>query len=55
MDIFQKKLSTEGISGESAGPISNVRRPGAKSHYESYWRKWIAGVLGDQLIPLVVL
>ena len=35
IDSFREKLSTEGLSEESAILIANARRPGTVSHYES--------------------
>jgi len=37
---FRKTLETEGISGKAAVLISNSRRKGSISHYESAWGKW---------------
>ena len=40
MDSFRERLSSEGISKESATLIANARRSGTITHYESSWRKW---------------
>ena len=34
-----ERLSSEGISKESATLIANARRAGTIPHYESFWRK----------------
>ena len=40
MDCFRKTLETEGISQRAVSLITNSRRTGSNSNYESAWRKW---------------
>ena len=40
MNSFRERLSSEGISKKAATLITNARRSGTITHYESSWRKW---------------
>ena len=52
MDSFKQKLFTKVISKESASLISDPRRSGAVSHYESAWRKCGNSCRWRQIIPI---
>ena len=52
MDSFKQKLFTKVISKESASLISDPRRSGAVSHYESAWRKCGNSCRSRQIIPI---
>ena len=52
MDNFRKRLATEGISEKVASLISDSRRSGTKSDYESSWRKWDSWCFGRQVDPI---
>ena len=52
MDSFRERLSSEGISKESATVIANVRRSGTLTHYESSWCKWHSWCVRKQIDPI---
>ena len=48
----RKNLSSEGISERAIDLISNSRRQGSQSIYESAWQKWISWCHGKQTDPI---
>ena len=52
MDSFRERLSSEGISKESATLITNARQSGTIAHYESSWRKWHSWCVRRQIDPI---
>ena len=52
MDSFKERLSSEGISKESASFIANARRSGTVNHYESSWHKWHSWCVRRQIDPI---
>ena len=52
MESFRKKLSSEGISERASNLISNARRVGTRSNYESAWRKFNSWCDGKQVDPI---
>ena len=52
MDSFREKLSSEGMSKESATLIANAKRSGTITHYESSWRKWHSWCGRRQIDPI---
>ena len=51
MESFRKKLSSEGISERASNLISNARRVGTRSNYESAWRKFDSWCSEKQIDP----
>ena len=51
MDGFRERLATEGISEQATMLITNARRSGSVSNYESSWRKWSGWCLQRQVDP----
>ena len=52
MDNFRERLSSEGISKESATLIANATRSGTITHYESSWHKWNSWCVRRQIDPI---
>ena len=52
MTGVSKNLSSEGISERPIDLISNSRRQGSQSNYESAWQKWISWCHGKQTDPI---
>ena len=51
MDGFRKHLAAEGISEQATMLITNARRAGTISNYESSWGKWSSWCLPRQIDP----
>lgn len=49
---FRRKLETEGISGKAATLISNARRKGSISNYESAWGRWASWAHQRKIDPV---
>ena len=49
---FRKTLLREGISENASHIITNSRRKGTLSNYESAWRKWASWCLKQKIHPI---
>jgi len=51
LDSLRGKLQAEGVSEKAPNLITDSRREGTKSHYESSWRKWSSWCSKKQIDP----
>ena len=52
LDNFKEKLFAEGISKNATDLITDAKRQGSISHYESAWRKWDSWCSRKQVDPI---
>ena len=55
MASIRQNLSSKGILERAINLFSNARRLCSQSNYKLAWRKWVSGVIGNKLIPLVTI